>query len=257
MDGQYRCSLQTLALVAAMGLSAAAQDFRVEADVFADGSEESVAETLTLFKGDVVYDFFLKGPDEATVFDLNRGRIVLLDNTRRVQTTLTTEQLQQLSDTIRSAGASKGNERLFNPQISPSFDEQAKIVTVASDRLTYRAKCIDPKLPDAAEKYRRFADWYARLNAVRPGNPPPFGRLELNSAVAERSLVPEEIERTVVLDRPLANKTLKARSRNIFLWSLSGTDQKRIEKASMSLAKYESIDLGRYWEANSVAKQDR
>jgi hypothetical protein len=257
MDGRHLCFLQTWTLVAAMGLSAAAQDFRVEADVFVDGTEESVAETLTLFKGDVVYDFFLKGPDEATVFDLNRGRIVLLDNSRQVQTTVTTEQLQQLSDLIRSAGSAKGNEQLFNPQTSPSFDEQAKIVMVASDRLTYRAKCIDPKLPDAAEKYRRFADWYARLNAVRPGNPPPFGRLELNAAVAERTLVPEEIERTVVLDRPLANKTMKARSRNIFLWSLSGTDQKRIEKASTNLAKFETVDLGRYWQANSVAKQDR
>jgi hypothetical protein len=237
--------------------SAHSQDFRVEADVFVEDGGESVSETLTLFKGDVVYDFFLKGPDETTMFDINRGRIILLDGVRRVQTTLTTDQLLELSDAIRQRGAARGNQPLFEPQITTNYAEQEKILTLTSDRLTYRAKGIDPKLPHAAERFRQFADWYARLNAIRPGNPPPFGRLELNGALAGHGLVPEEIERTVVLDRPLANKTLRARSRHIFVWTLSSTDQKRIDKAGQNLAAFESVGLGQYWQAYTVAARDR
>lgn len=248
-----------LALFFALPFVSAAegQDFRVEADVFLDEKDESILETLTLFKGDFVYDFFLKGPEEVTIYDAKRSRIVLLDNAHRVQTTLTTEQLLQLSQAMQTVGQEKGNKPLFEPQFTTDYDDTQRVLKLTSEWLTYQAKCAQPKVPNAAERFRQFADWYARLNAVRPGNLPPFGRLELNSALAQRGLIPAEIERTVVLDRPITNKTLHARSQHLFVWTLSGTDQKRIEKAGQDLASFESVSLSQYWQAGSVASRQR
>ena len=123
--------------------------------------------------------------------------------------------------------------------------------------MTYHAKGIKPKPADAAERFRQFADWYARLNAVRPGNPPPFGRLELNELLASHGLVPEEIERTFVREKRLTNQTQRARSRHLFVWTLSGTDRKRIEKASECLTSFESVAPAQYWRAPSVASRTR
>lgn len=246
-----------LALFVAQPLAPAAvgQDFRVETDVFLDGEAESVAETLTLFRGDYVYDFFLKGPEEATIYDANRGRIVLLDTARKLQTVLTTEQLLQLSQAMQAVGQEKANKPLLEPQFTVVFDDANRVLKLTSDRLTYQARCAQPKVSNAAERFRQFADWYARLNAVRPPNLPPFGRLELNEALALRGMIPEEIERTVVVDRRVTNKTLRARSQHLFVWALSGTDQKRVEKAGQDLANFENVSLSQYWQAASVASR--
>jgi hypothetical protein len=237
------------------GYAVVAQDFRVDTDVFIGDEDESVSETLTIFSGDVVYDFFVKGPEETTVFDVRRGRIVLLDAERQVKTTLTTDQLLEFSAHIQSLSVEDGHRALLSPRFSTSYEEDRQRIELASDRLTYRAKGIRPKLESAAERFRDFADWYARLNAVKPGNLPPFGRIKLNNELASRKMVPEEIERTVVVERSLTDKQSKARSRHTFVWTLSGTDRKRIAQASRYMASFESVTAAEYWRIPTVAAQ--
>ena len=108
----------------------------------------------------------------------------------------------------------------------------------------------------ADEQFREFADWYARLNAIRPGNLPPFGRLELNEALARRQLVPEEIDRTIVLDGRFGAKKVKACSRQSFVWTLSGTDRKRVEKAGRLMAELQEITPPEYWRVPRVARRE-
>ena len=153
---------------------ARAGDFRVDTDVFVDRNEEKpVAETLTLFSQGVVYDFILNGSEEITVLDIRHGRIVLLDAERRVKTELTTDQLIEFSAKIKTLSQDEKQNALFSPQFTTRFDEESGELELVSPRLTYRATGIRPKLAAAPRQFREFADWYARLNAIRPGNLPP------------------------------------------------------------------------------------
>lgn len=226
--------------------SVRAQDFRVETEVLVDQADDPVSESLTLFTGDVIYDF-LKPNEETTVFDIRNGKIMLLDSRREVKTSLTTEQLAEFSAAIKTRGSAQGPTHLFQPTFATSFDAEQNRLTLSSDHLTYSVKGVPAKHPSGAQRYRQFADWYARLNAIRPGNLPPFGRLELNEALADRGLLPLEIERKVVIDRPVANKTLHAKSKHTVTWLISNTDQGRINQTSHNLARYREVKPSEYW----------
>jgi hypothetical protein len=242
-------ALSCLVLSLLTALELVGQDFRVETEVFVDEEVEPKQESLTLFSGDVVYDFMLSPLEETTIFDTRRDKLVVLDAKRQVKTTLTTNQLAEFSAAIKTRGMQPGLTGLFQPKFDSSYDEQQLRITLTSDWLTYKAKGLAAKHPDGAQRYRQFADWHARLNAIRPGNLPPFGRLELNQALADRGLVPVEIERTVVLDRLVTNKILHAKSKHAINWILSNTDRGRIEQAGKNLVKFEEIAPANYWSA--------
>ena len=254
-----RTVLMTLAFGAALfrPMAGWSQDFRVDTDVFLGDAKEPVSETLTIFAGDVVYDFILNGPEEITIFDVNRGRIVLLDSARSVRATLTTDQLLQLSAAMKSVGGAEERQTLLNPQFASRFDEPTSQLELTSAGLIYRAKGIKPKVDTAVQRFQQFADWYARLNAVRPGNLPPFGRIELNQSLAEHHLVPEEIERTIIVDRSLGDKQYRARSRHTFIWTLSSTDRKRIERAGREQSAFRAVNPAEYWQVARVASKNR
>jgi hypothetical protein len=234
-----------------------AEDFRIDTDVFLeDNAEEPIAETLTLFSGGLVYDFILSGSEEVTIFDVDRGNLVLLDTERQMKTSLTTQELLALSAKMRVLAEGDKLAELFFPEFSTQFDVDGMQLVLTSPRLTYRVAATRPKLAGGAQRFRQFADWYARLNAIRPGNMPPFARLELNAALADRELVPEEIEREVVLERRFGNKKSRVRSKHSFVWMLSGTDRKRIERAGRLRAEYSpAVSLSEYWRIPALASQ--
>jgi len=228
--------------------SAMAEDFRVETDVFLGGEKEPVAQNVTLFSGGLVYDFPLIGPQEITVFDGARGRFVLLDVPRKTKATLTTQELLQTTAAIKVQAQELDGVFAFaaDPQFKCDTDGQDGWLTLSSSLLSYRAKGTQPKLAATADAYRDFADWYARLNATRPGNLPPFPRLELNRTLAERQQVPEEVELTVEPKNRWAGRKLVVRSRHIFNWRLSNTDRKRIETAGTYMADFQAISFQDY-----------
>ena len=107
--------------------------------------------------------------------------------------------------------------------------------------------------PEVVAAFRYFADQFARLNALRPGNLPPGARLELNKALAERKLLPLEIARTIPPANPLVNplaKKLVVRSRHLPNWSLSGEDRKKIDRAGTYLAQFSSVSFEEYRSAS-------
>ena len=56
----------------------AADEFRVETEVFADGTKEPAVQTRTIFSEGVVYDFLLNGVEEITIFDRSwYGRVLV------------------------------------------------------------------------------------------------------------------------------------------------------------------------------------
>ena len=233
-------------------------DFRVETDVFVEDEEQPIVETLTIFSGDVIYDFLLGENGEITFFDNRQGgRIVLLDPARKIRTTLKTEELVEFVAAIKVSASQNAANLLVDPKFTTTFDEQTNELTLASERLTYRVKGMAAKDPSAVQRYRRFADWYARLNSARPGNLPPFARIQLDKALAERNLIPEEIERTLVFDQRIGDKEVVVRSRHITNWILSSTDRKRIDQVGRFMANFKKVGLAEYWRLNKVAARER
>lgn len=225
-----------------------ADDFRVETELFLEKEKEAALATLTIFKGHVVYDFLLGTEPETTVFDVARGRIVLLDPQRKVKTTVTTEKLAEFTAAIQVRGNQKDKPGLFAPKFEVAEDG-AQQFTLKSPELTYRVTGQVAKQSDAVERYRTFADWYARLNAIRPPNLPPFGRLELNRHLAERQWLPERIERTAN-----SGRRQTAHSVHLVNWILSSTDENRLAQAARQQAEFAEVSLAQYWNASPNAE---
>jgi hypothetical protein len=227
----------------------AADGFRCETEIFVAANKEPAQETLTIFSGAVVYDFLL-GKEEAsevTVYDLGRGQISLLDKRRSLRTTITTAQLLEFTAAYKTV---KPESDLFKfciqPVLEATFAEDTDTLTLASKQLTYRVTCIKPEQAGAEGRYRQFADWSAQLNAMRPGNLPPFPRLELNQALFNRSLLPQEIERTVTTVHLTGRRTESIRSRHNFNWALSGRDRELMEKVDDQLVQFKSASVEDY-----------
>ncbi|MCB9936848.1 MAG: hypothetical protein H6823_01265 [Planctomycetaceae bacterium] len=237
-----------------VALPLVAQDFRVDTDVYLGNEEETYSEHLTLFRGTVVYDFAVKGPDEITILNLQTGEISLLDVKRKIRADLTTKELLEFSARIKAIGTTNQAEDLVAPKFDVTFDETQGLLELSSRKISYRANGIKPSDPTVAERYREFTDWYARLNSMRPPNPPHFGRLELNSELASRGLLPQDIERTVT-HGGLFSKPQKARSHHVVGTAISGSDRRRIDEAGGYLVSFAKVSPAEYMQLGKLAAQ--
>ena len=228
--------------------TASGGDFRMETDVFSGSQVDPIVETLTIFRSQVIYDFMGPNGEEITIFDIPRGSLVLVDTQRKIKTSISTSQLMAFMATVKSQPQTSAvSSHLLAPQFEETYEAAEQTLTLTDAKLTYRAKGIKPKHPEFAQRFQLFADWYARLNATRFGNPPPFGRIELNQSLAKHGLIPAEIERTVVVNAS-ADRTQKMRSRHLTNWQLTETDRKRIEQAKTCLENYPEVPPERYWQ---------
>ena len=122
-------------------------------------------------------------------------------------------------------------EFLLGEEMKAVTDDEGWL-TLSNGRVTYRVEGIDAEVARKRSlEYQQFADWYARLNAMRQGNSPPFARIQLNSELAARGLIPKTIERTIVQKRGLQDKKQTLRSQHLANWRLSQTDRKQIDRA--------------------------
>lgn len=222
-----------------------AGEFRMETDVFLDDGKDPVVETLTIFSAGVAYDFLLTGVEEITVFDPSRQRLVLLDTQRKVKTELTFDSLAQYVAQMKVQLSESKQDALLAEQLEVQSDE-AGWLTLTTGELTYRAEGATPKFAEAAAQYQHFADWYARLNAMREGNPPPFARIRLNAELASRGLVPQTIERKILQKRGLQQKSQTLRSQHLANWRLSQTDRKQIDRAGTYLVSFTGVPFREY-----------
>ena len=230
-----------------MAAMALALDFRVETDVFIGTEKDPFVENLTLFSGGQVYDFLLSGSREITIYDPLRGQFKLLDTERKLRSNISTQQLLEKVDTLEAAIA-KGDDPFLRAIIKPKFEtkleefeesgETRVRITMTSKEITYKVVGRRPEHAEAVHAYRQFGDFFARFNAARPGSLPPGSRLALNQVLAERGLVPIEIERTVVSP----GQKLEVRSRHLINWILSKQDLQRITTAGNHLTEFQVVD---------------
>jgi hypothetical protein len=239
---------------------AAAQDFRIDTEVFVGPLDrkdiEPASETLTIFANEMVYDFLLAEPREITLFDPLRGRFTLMDDSRKVKASLSTQEVLDYVLSFDSHAAQSKNP-LFAFAADPQFETSAEEVrengqslvriTLAADPLSYVALGQKPQQAQSVRAYRQFADWFARLNAARPGNLPPEARMVLNQTLADRGLLPLEVTRTIVTSGTFGReKKLEVKTRHLVNWTLSGEDRKRLEHAGDCLARYQAVSFDEY-----------
>ena len=261
-----RCAVITSLVCVVFTGHLAADDFRVATQVFIgiedDKSEpaEPIVETITVFSDGVIYDFMTWNSDEkngteTTLFDPKRKRIVLLDPKRKVKTTLSTDSVLSFSAEIKTRLIESDKSEFANPTFEASTDTQAKRLTLENDRMRYEVHGISPKTETSLEQCLFFADWYARLNAMRPGNSPPFARLRVNSELAELKWFPVQVHRTIFFDQRLKRQEYVLRSKHQVAWVLSHSDRQRIDKAGTAMAAYRAIRFTDYLELKTTAKK--
>ena len=116
-------------------------------------------------------------------------------------------------------------------------DETRFRITMTSKEITYKVVGHRPQHPQAVHAYRQFADYFSRFNAVRLGGLPPGARLALDKVLAEKALIPIEIERT----DSAPGRKLEVRSRHLINWILSKQDRQRITDAGNYLAEFKEV----------------
>lgn len=244
-------ALPVLSLVLALSMTGSASEgFRIDTDIFKGQEKTPIIETQTMFVDGQVYDFLLTKPVEITIYDASRGQITLLDVDQRIKTVVTTSEILDHVFAIKQQSV-EVNEPLFSFSSDPKFETSVQTftenqipkvrVTLANPLFTYTAVGLKPKEAEAVAAFRDFADWYARLNATRPGNLPPGARMELNRALAEQGLLPTEVRRSTVHTVQGRKQTLEVTSKHLVNWQITGQDRQRIQETHNMMAAYGAV----------------
>ncbi len=249
MQRHNRIRLSLALLTVALSFSTSlAQQFSVTTKVVqpvpnaapGEPQEEVVATSITLFHAGKVFDW-LPAVGEVTVFEPAHQRFILFNGKRRVATTVTFEQIQQLLDSARDEtfnyvkrleDRNEADARtVVGPlkfQLSPDFNEEfteaSKHLKLDSPQYSYQVNCGKAQVEEATDEYLEFADWAARLNYVlHPRSQFPNPRLELNRSLRRRHLIPLNVKVNVAFDRPWI---LEARHR--FEWGFQTQERQFI-----------------------------
>ncbi len=241
-----------LVLVALTGGPRAAlgEQFRVENRIYDGNAKQPRFHSTTIFLDDVVYDY-LDEPVEVTVLDRGRGRFVLLDMSRRVRTELTTSELEELAQRLKTWAMRQGDDYLSfqaTPQFTETFDETSGQLRLESPWTDYRLETAPAQNKALMHYYREFCDRYAMLNTqLNPGARLPFPRMAVNEALERLGRFPLEVHLTV---RPKGNGLLAekqiARSQHQLIPHLLQSDRDRIAQTDQFMAIFQPVSFRQY-----------
>jgi hypothetical protein len=243
------CGISTLGGGLANVQTAAGDDFRVENKIFRGKHRTPTSESTTIFQGGVVYDY-LKEPPEVIVLDKAADRFVLLDTVRRVRAELATKDVADFADQLHQLAANQDDpfkKFLAAPKFTTRFDKAANQLILSSPWMTYRLLLDSPAPPEIAAQYRQFCDWYARLNTVlNPGSKPPFARLLVNAALAEREATAREVHLTMTLRKTFPPKRVTVRSEHQLIPQVAGADLDRVAQTRQFMDIFKLVSFEQY-----------
>ncbi len=241
------------ALLVGLSTAAVADDFRIETRVYS--GKTKVSQNTTLFQGGYVYDY-LSNPERVAVFDQSHGRFIVLDPMRKVKAEIKTEDVLQFADRYHAVAAKSSNaftKFAADPEFDVKFGEDG-VLSLSSQHLTYRLKTVAASSPETAQQYREFCDWYARFNAMaNPGSTPPFARIVVNEELANRGLIPTEVQLTIPA-QPGVKSAVNLRSEHHSTPRLLERDDERIAETARHLATFKLIDFDQF-EPTSLTKK--
>lgn len=230
---------------------AAAQQLRIESNVYREGRKEPIATTLTLIDNGFVYDFSIDPmqPDselEIAIYDYNRKSVNLLDCQRQVRLTLEQFEILKMVEEQRSQLTQNPDlEFLVAPQFAEQTDIASGTISLEHPQVSYKATCEKPKDMTALPIYYDAVDHLTRLASSDPERLPPFPRLALNQTIRKYNLMPTKIEMKLASEG-LLQRDLQLRSEHTTIWQLSTQDQQRIEQAKRKYMNYPVVTLGKF-----------
>jgi hypothetical protein len=232
-------------------------DFRIESKIYVGKDTEPSSENVTLFRGGQIYDFLSK-PGETTIFSMPRGRVILLDPTRKVRTEIKTDRLIAFTDELKIWAARQSDSFLkfaADPRFEESRDPSGDLI-FTSPYISYRVSTVKANTEAVAQQYLDFADSYARLNALtNPGSVPPLPRLAINAALFKTQSIPERVQMTMPPRQRIGGKTTTMRSEHSIAWRLLESDLQRINEADDQLATFTPVPKEHYLKT-TTAKRD-
>ena len=250
-----KCAQAWMTLTAWMvlvGGVATADDFRIETKVYNGKSKAPVSQNTTLFDTGYVYDYLFASdhdatPDRVAVFDQGHGRFIVLDPARKLKAEVKTDDVRLFADTFR-AMAEKSSRPFTkfaaDPEFDVAFSEDGEL-KLSSEHISYRLRTVPAATPLAAQQYREFSDWYARFNAMAtPGSTPPFVRMAVDEQLAERGLVPTEVQLTIPAQTGV--KPVSMHTEHHVSWRLLPKDHKRIAETGHQLATFKMVDFDKF-----------
>lgn len=238
-----------LVLWAVAGGAAQGVEFRVENSVYVDNSSQPVAESVTLFINNRMYDF-LTQPEEIVIFDPIIRHFVLLYPPMQLRTDLRVEQVAAFISTLRSwAGKHQDPFIRFsaNPDVHVDESTGGPSIVFDSQFLRYIVDVDRPPDPQIARIYADFSDWYLQLNTmVVPGSRLPFARLHVNKVLLERQLVPLRVELRLKPEARPKGQPQLIRSYHNFFYRVSEADRNRAAQADQFAQIYRSVSFVEY-----------
>lgn len=238
-------------------------ELRVESELFADGGTEPVARSLTLFRGDVAWDFLELVPPaggddaaelrlaEIVLHDPARERVVVVDPARDVKTQIEAIRLERLSVSL-AKWARGADDRLVRwaggPDFGDGITEKDESLELVGPRVRYAVAYAAAPSTEAAATYRQFADTAILLKALlHPGGIPPFPRLALNRRLEAAGAIPEEV--TLEVDPKLAlvaGRPSRLQCVHKTHPRLLAGDWRRIEDGEAHLASARAIEVAEF-----------
>ncbi len=227
------------------------RDFRVESKVFVGSSREPAVTSTTIFSNGIVYDY-LNNPAEVTVFDPRRGRFILLDEARRVQTEISTEFVATFIARLRERAAAHSDpmtQFMAAPQFDETFDEESGELIFANPMFTYRVVAEAVESPALAEQYRDFSDWHAKLNTLLvPGTRLPFARMLVNQVLFQRQEIPLQVRLEMIVRQSFPARHVVIRSEHQVIPHLVESDRRRVAQTGQFLAMFQRLSFEEYQE---------
>ncbi len=219
-----------------------APSFRVETDLFEGDSSSPQSQHLILFDGGVAYDLPVGLGDIITVFDIPRGRVVLLHKTTRVRTSISTEALIQMAAQTRAAAEQSGAAGNLGLEAKIAAGNAPDSVVVSFGNNRYEATGQNVNNPLIAAEFSTFTSWAARLNIARHLGPPPFARITLAEHFASQNQLPRDL--TLSVRQGLKARTYRAQ--HMLVERLSDLDRAKISDVGGMLASYQEVEFGSF-----------
>lgn len=233
------------------------QEFRIESQVFVGDTTQPAAENLTLYRGEMVYDFRLANdashePIEIVIYDSRKRQFTLLDLSREIRTDIADfELLKMLQGLKETAETNEDAIPLVEPKFERDFEVSNKTITLTNDDITYQAIGESPEDLSAMPLFYEAMDQLTKLSVSDPSRLPPFARMALNQEIKKHGMFPIEI-RVHMREGVVTRQAFDAKSKHTALWKLSNRDTQRIDDAKRKWMKYRSVPLGEYRQIEAV-----